>query len=56
MAALVNRAAAGQVLGSQATPILVFVGEIMVASGLVAAMGPARRALGVQPMEALKAE
>jgi ABC-type antimicrobial peptide transport system permease subunit len=51
-----DRMAAGQVLDDQATPILVFVGVIMVASGLVAAMGPARRALGVQPMEALKEE
>jgi hypothetical protein len=56
LAALMDRMAAGQVLDDQATPILVFVGVIMVASGLVAAMGPARRALGVQPMEALKEE
>jgi ABC-type lipoprotein release transport system permease subunit len=43
-------------LGEQATALVAFVATITFVSGLLATVGPARRALRIQPMEALREE
>jgi putative ABC transport system permease protein len=55
-AALLDRLAGGELLSGQVVPLLTFVAIIMLFSGLLATVGPTRRALQIQPMEALRAE
>ena len=55
-AGLVDRLAGGELLRGEATPIIAFVATIMLCAGLLATVGPARRALRIQPMEALREE
>ena len=55
-AALVDRLAGGGMLGGEVVPLLVMVATIMLVSGLLATLGPARRALRIQPMDALREE
>jgi putative ABC transport system permease protein len=55
-AALLDRAAGGELLGGKAAVLLPAVAALMLGAGLLAALGPARRGLRVQPMEALRAE
>jgi hypothetical protein len=55
-AAVLDRAAGGELLGGKAAVLLTAVAALMLGAGLLAALGPARRGLRVQPMEALRAE
>ncbi len=55
-AALVDRLAGGGMLGGEVVPLLVLVATLMFVSGLLATLGPARRALRIQPMDALREE
>lgn len=55
-AALLDRLAGGDMLGGEVLPLLTLVATIMLAAGLLATLGPARRALRIQPMEALREE
>ena len=48
--------AGGQMMGGKALVLLPSVGVVMCAVGLLAAVGPARRGLAVQPTEALREE
>jgi ABC-type lipoprotein release transport system permease subunit len=43
-------------LGGQAVPLMAVVASIMLASGTLASLAPARRALRLQPMDALREE
>jgi predicted permease len=52
--ALLDRISRGEWLGGQTVPVLTFVAGIMLLSGLIATLGPARRALRIQPMDALR--
>jgi len=54
--ALLDRLAGGELLAGAVVPILAFVAVIMLLSGLLATAGPTRRALAIQPMEALREE
>lgn len=54
--ALLDRITRGDLLGGQTGPLLAFVAAIMLLSGLIATLGPARRALRIQPMDALRQE
>jgi predicted permease len=56
LAALAGRAAGGEALGARGAAVFLAAAGIMTAVGLLAAMGPARRGLKIQPTEALKAE
>jgi ABC-type antimicrobial peptide transport system permease subunit len=56
VAALLDRITRGDMLGGQTVPLLAFVAAIMLLSGLIATFGPARRALRIQPMDALREE
>jgi predicted permease len=56
IAALVDVASGGDVLGSFGRALLPITSAIMIIVGLIAAIGPARRGLRVQPTEALRAE
>ncbi len=55
-AALFDFASGGELLGSVGTPLLPAMSIIMIVVGLLAAIGPARRGLRIQPTEALRAE
>jgi ABC-type antimicrobial peptide transport system permease subunit len=55
-AVFLDRLAGGSILGGEVAPLLAFVAILMLLSGMVATMGPTRRALGIQPMEALRGE
>jgi putative ABC transport system permease protein len=55
-AALLDRLAGGELLRGEVVPLLTFVAIIMLFSGLLATVGPTRRALQIQPMEALREE
>ncbi len=55
-AALLDRLTGGAMLGGQVAALLALVAAIMLFSGLFATLGPARRALRIQPMEALREE
>ncbi|HEV2130048.1 MAG TPA: FtsX-like permease family protein, partial [Longimicrobiaceae bacterium] len=56
VAALLDRFSGGEFTGGAGAVVLPAVVAIMLAVGLVAALGPARRALRIQPMEALREE
>jgi ABC-type antimicrobial peptide transport system permease subunit len=45
-----------ELMGGQGLIVLPFVSMIMLAVGVLAALGPARRGLRVQPTEALREE
>jgi putative ABC transport system permease protein len=53
-AALLDRLAEGELMGGKEAILLPLVAALMTAVGLLAALGPARRGLRVQPTEALK--
>jgi len=55
-AAALDRAAAGDLMGGQALVLLPGVVAVMFMVGILAALGPARRGLAVQPTEALRDE
>ena len=55
-AALLDRLADGDLLGGEAGVILPAVSMLMIAVGLLAAVGPARRGLRIQPTDALKSD
>lgn len=55
-AALLDRLTGGAMLRGEMATLLVLVAAIMLLSGLLATLGPARRALRIQPMEALREE
>lgn len=54
--ALLDRLAGQELLRGQVVPILAFVAITMLLAGLLATLGPTRRALRIQPMEALRGE
>ena len=56
VAALLDQVTGGAMLGGQAVPLLAVVASIMLASGTLACLAPARRALRLQPMDALREE
>lgn len=56
LAAQLDRLMGGDMLDGQVATLLVLVAAIMLFSGLVATLGPARRALRIQPMDALREE
>lgn len=55
-AALLDLASDGELMGRQGAAILPAVAAFMIAVGVLATVGPARRALRIDPIEALKAE
>jgi predicted permease len=55
-AALLDRLAGGEMLNGEVGPLLALVAAIMLLSGLLATLGPARRALRIQPTDALREE
>ncbi len=54
--ALFDRLAGGEIMGGKGAVMLPAVAAIMMAVGLLAALGPARRGLRIQPTEALRAD
>jgi ABC-type antimicrobial peptide transport system permease subunit len=56
IAALIDNEGGGELTGGAGLLMLPFVGAFVLVVGLVAAAGPARRALGIQPTEALRDE
>jgi hypothetical protein len=56
VAATLDRAAGGGIMGGRAVILLPIVAALTVTVGLLAAPGPARRGLAVQPTEALREE
>jgi putative ABC transport system permease protein len=54
--ALFDAMSGGELLGSIGRPLLPAMSIVMIAVGLIASIGPARRSLKVQPTEALRAE
>ena len=56
VAVLLDRAGGGDLLGGSGLIVLPAVAALMFAVGLLAALGPARRSLAVQPAEALRDE
>jgi ABC-type antimicrobial peptide transport system permease subunit len=55
-AALLDRLAGGEMLNGEVGPLLALVAAIMLLSGLLATLGPARRALRIQPTDAMRGE
>ncbi len=55
-ALLLERLSGGELMGGAAPVLLPGVAALMMGAGLLAALGPARRGLGIQPMEALREE
>jgi predicted permease len=55
-AAALNQVAGGSQLGDNSLLLFPVVAAVMIGVGLLSALGPARRALGVQPTEALRGE
>lgn len=55
-AVLLDRAAGGELLGGTGAVLLPAVAVLMLGVGLLAALGPARRGLRIQPVEALRAD
>ena len=56
LALLVDAASGGEVLGTAGRMFLPVMAIVMIAVGLIASIGPARRGLRIQPTEALRAE
>jgi hypothetical protein len=56
VAVALDRAAGGGIMGGRAVILLPMVATLMMIVGLLAALGPARRGLAVQPTEALREE
>ena len=56
LAALLERLTGGALMAGQGTVLLPAVAVLMIAVGLLAAVGPARRGLRIQPIEALRAD
>jgi putative ABC transport system permease protein len=56
LALLIDVLSGGEVLGSAGRMILPVMAVVMIAVGLIASIGPARRGLKIQPTEALRAE
>jgi putative ABC transport system permease protein len=56
LTALLDRLAGGELLHGQRHVIVPMVAALVMAAGLLATAGPARRALRVHPMEALRQE
>jgi ABC-type antimicrobial peptide transport system permease subunit len=56
MGLVMDRASEGELLGLAGRTLLPLTAALMVIVGLVAASGPARRSLRIQPTEALRAE
>jgi ABC-type antimicrobial peptide transport system permease subunit len=56
MALALNHLSQGETTGGQARVVLPAVIAIILVVGLLATLGPARRGLRIQPMEALKAD
>jgi ABC-type antimicrobial peptide transport system permease subunit len=54
--AILDRVTGGSLLRGRALLLLAGIAALMIAAGLLATLGPARRALRVQPMEALREE
>ncbi|HEX7123651.1 MAG TPA: ABC transporter permease [Gemmatimonadaceae bacterium] len=52
----IDRLSGEEMLRGEAVPIVLVVAAIMLVSGLLATLGPARRALRIEPMEALREE
>ena len=55
-AALLDRLAGGNMLREEVAPLLALVATIMLLAGLLATLGPALRAVRIQPMDALREE
>ncbi|HEX8829926.1 MAG TPA: hypothetical protein VF705_02115, partial [Longimicrobium sp.] len=55
-AALLDLATGGELMAGKGTLLLPTVAALMFVVGLLAALGPARRGLRIQPSEALRAE
>lgn len=53
-AGFLDRITGGELLGGSAAVLLPLVALMMIAAGLIGSVGPARRALGIQPMDALR--
>lgn len=56
MAALLHRASGGGLTGEKGAVLLIAVAALMMAVGVLATLGPARRGLRIQPMDALREE
>jgi len=54
--AILDRATGGSLFDGRAPQLLAGIAALMIVAGLLATLGPARRALRVQPMEALREE
>jgi putative ABC transport system permease protein len=54
LAILLDRLAGGDMAGGELAPVLAFVTALVLLSGLLATLGPARRALRIQPTEAMR--
>jgi hypothetical protein len=55
-AAMVDRLTGGELMGGQGAVLVPGISMLMLAVGLLAAIGPARRGLRIQPTEALRAD
>jgi hypothetical protein len=56
VAVVLDRASDGEIMGGRAVALVPIVAATMIVVGLLAALGPARRGLRVQPTEALREE
>lgn len=56
LAAVLNGASGGELMGQDGVVLLPGVAALMVAVGLLAAVGPARQGLRIQPTDALRGE
>ena len=56
MASALHLLGGGTLLGPEAVVVLPAMAVVMLAVGLLASLGPARRSLGIQPIDTLRAE